>query len=158
MCINLWIVLTSTSGLRKTSNKGRERLRLSLRIGEILGPTNTIIASPKGILLDNLGLQLLRWLTRYSESQYIKSWKRSRISHTSNGQTKWEEIPWDTTKVFIANTIRSEGIPSRIVELYGTIWSNWLEMEGYNNFCIGPTDKETNQGQGLTGTLLQGPC
>ena len=150
MCINLWIVLTSTSGLRKTSNKGRERLRLSLRIREILGQTNTIIAGPEGILLDNLGLQLLRWLTRYSESQYIKSWKRSRISHTSNGQTKWEEILWGTTKVFIANTIRSEGIPSRIVELYGTIWSNWLEMEGYNSFCIGLIGRDTKQGQGLT--------
>ena len=58
---------------RKTSNKGKERLRLSLRIGEISGRTDTIIAGPEGILLDNLSLQLLRWLTRYSESQYIKS-------------------------------------------------------------------------------------
>ena len=42
-------------------------------------------------LLGNLGLQLLKWLTQYSESQYIKSLRRSRMSHISNGQTRWEK-------------------------------------------------------------------
>ena len=67
------IVLTNTSEFRKTSSRGRERLRLSLKIGGILGRTDTIIIGPEGILLSNLGLRLFRWLTRCSESQYIKS-------------------------------------------------------------------------------------
>ena len=49
------------SRLRKTSNKGRERLRLSFRIGEISGWTDTIVTGLEGILLGNLGLRLLRW-------------------------------------------------------------------------------------------------
>ena len=53
--------------------------------------TNTIITNPKGILLGNLGLRLLKWLTQCSESQYIKSWRRSRMNYTSNDQTRWEE-------------------------------------------------------------------
>ena len=41
--------------------------------------------------LGNLDLRLFRWLTLCSENQCIKSWRRSRTSHTSNDQTKWEE-------------------------------------------------------------------
>ena len=44
------------------------------------------------------------------------------------------------------STIRSEDIPLRTVEHYGTIWSNWLEREGCNNFYTDPMDKETSQG------------
>ena len=46
--VGLWIVFMNTSELRKTSSKGRERLRLSLRTGGISGWTNTIIIGPKG--------------------------------------------------------------------------------------------------------------
>ncbi|XP_050289945.1 uncharacterized protein LOC126728120 [Quercus robur] len=51
---------------------------------------------------------------------------------------------------------RNEGIPPRIIELCGIIWSNWSKMGGYNSFCIGPIGKETKQDQGLRGMLLRG--
>ena len=79
------------------------------------------------------------------------------MSHTSNDQIRWNETPWGTTKVFIANTIWNKGIPPRTIELCEIIWSNWSEMEDYNSFCIGPMSMETKQGQGLRGMLLQGP-
>ena len=47
---------------------------------------------PQGILRDSLDLRPFRWLTLCFENQCIKSWKRSRRSHTSNGQTKWKEF------------------------------------------------------------------
>ena len=73
MFVGLWIALISTSGLRKTNNKARGRVRLSFKKGGISGQTDTIITNPKGILLDNLDLWLLRWLTLCSENQCIKS-------------------------------------------------------------------------------------
>ena len=79
------------------------------------------------------------------------------MSHTSNGYTRWEETPKGATKVFIASTTKNEGIPLRTIELCVIFWSNWSKMEGYNSFCINPMGKETKQGQGLRGTLLQGP-
>ena len=75
----------------KTNNKGRGRLRLSLKRGRTLSRTDTTIVDPEEILLGSLGLRLLRWLTQCSENQYIKSWRRSRMSHTLNGQTRYEE-------------------------------------------------------------------
>ena len=80
--------MISISGSKKTNSKarGRVRVRLSLRREGISGRTNTTIIDPKGILLDNLDPRLFRWLTLCSENQCIRSWKRSRMSHTSNGQ------------------------------------------------------------------------
>ena len=127
MFVGSWIALMSTSESRKTNNKARGRVRLSLRRGGISSRTNTTITDPKGILLDNLDLRSLRCLTLCSKNQCIKSWRRSRTSRTSNSQTKREETHWGIIKAFIANTTRSRGIPPRIAELYGTIWSNWLE-------------------------------
>ena len=46
----------NTRESRKTSNKGREKLRLSLRIEGISGRIDTIITGLEGILLGNLGL------------------------------------------------------------------------------------------------------
>ena len=121
---NSWIGLISIKGLRRTNSKARENVRLSLRRGGNLGRIITTITEPEGILLDNLGLQLLRQLTRCFEKKCIKSWRRPRTSHTSDGQKRWEETPWGVIRAFIANTIRSRGIPLRTAELYGTIWSN----------------------------------
>ena len=45
---------------RRINNKEKGRLRLSLKIGGISGRTDIIITDPKGILLGNLGLLLLR--------------------------------------------------------------------------------------------------
>ena len=53
----------STSGLRKTNDKARGKVRLSLRRGGISGQIDTTITDPEGILPDNLDLRLLRWLT-----------------------------------------------------------------------------------------------
>ena len=56
----------SISGLRKTNNKGKERLRLSLRIGGISGGIDTTIIGPEETLLGNQGLLLLKWLAQCS--------------------------------------------------------------------------------------------
>jgi len=56
-----WIEFISIKGLRRTNSKTRERVRLSLRRGEISSQTATTIIDPRGILLGNLGLQLLKW-------------------------------------------------------------------------------------------------
>ena len=82
--------LISTRGSRKTNNKGRERLRLSLRKGRTSGWTYKTIIDPEGILSSNLGLRLLRCLTRCSDNQYTKSWRKSRTSHSLGGQIRWE--------------------------------------------------------------------
>ena len=71
-----------------TNNKARGRVRLSFKRGGISDRTTTTIIDPEEIFLGNLGLQLLRWLTRCSKSQYINSWRKSRMSHTLNGQTR----------------------------------------------------------------------
>ena len=63
----------STSGSRKTNSRARGKVRLSLRKGGISGWTATTITDPEGILLENLGLQLLSHLTQCFENQCIKS-------------------------------------------------------------------------------------
>ena len=142
--------------VEENQQQGKGKVRFSLRRWEISGQTATTIIDPKGILLGNLRLRLLKWLIQCSENQYIKPWRKSRMSHTLNGQTRWKKTPWGTTKVLIASTTRNEDTPLRIVKFCGTIWSNWPEMKGYNSFCIGPIGKETKQGHGLSGILLQG--
>ena len=81
----------SISGSRKTSSKGKGRLRLSLSIRGISGRTDITIISPEETLLGNLGLLQLKWLARYFGNQCIKSWKGLRMNHTLNGQIRWEE-------------------------------------------------------------------
>ena len=60
MYISSWIRLISIRGLKRTSNKAREMVRLSPKIGGILGWTIITITDPRWILLGNLGLQLLK--------------------------------------------------------------------------------------------------
>ena len=91
MYVNSWIKLISISESRRTNNKAKGRVRLSLKKEGISGRTAITITDPGGILLGNLGLQLLRWLTRCSENQDIKSWRKLRISHTSNDKTRLEK-------------------------------------------------------------------
>ena len=62
----------SISRSRGTNNKGKGRLRLSLRIKGILGRIGTTIIRPEEILLVNLGLLLPRWSAQYSESWCLK--------------------------------------------------------------------------------------
>ena len=108
MCVSSWIVLISINGSRKINSRGRGRLSWSFKIEGILGQTDTTITGIGGTLLGNLDPLLLRWLARCFGSQYIKSWKKSRMSHTLNDQIRWEETPQSATKAFIANTNKSE--------------------------------------------------
>ena len=157
MFVSSWIALMSTSKSRKTNNKVRGRVRLSLKRWRILGWTDTTITDLEGILWDNLDLRLFMWLTLCFKNQCIKSWRRSRTSHTLNGQTKWEEIPWGTTRASIANTTKSRGIPSRTAKLYGTIWSNSLERVGYNSFYISLMDRRPIKVRGLGERFFKAP-
>ena len=54
--VNSWTESISINRSRKTSSKGKERLRLSLSTEGISGRTDTIITDLKEILLGNLGL------------------------------------------------------------------------------------------------------
>ena len=60
MYASSWFELISIRGLRRNNSKTRERIRLSFRKEGISGQTSTIITDLKGILLGNLGLQLLK--------------------------------------------------------------------------------------------------
>ena len=60
MYASSWFGLISIIGLRRNNSKARERIRLSFRKEGISGQTSTIITDLKGILLGNLGLQLLK--------------------------------------------------------------------------------------------------
>ena len=61
MYTSLWIRLISIRGLKRTNSKAKERVRLSFKRGGISSRTATTITDPGGILLGNLGLQLLKW-------------------------------------------------------------------------------------------------
>ena len=157
MCVSSWTVLTSISGSRRTSSKRKGRQRLSLKIWGISGMTDTTIIGLEETLLGNLGLLLLRWLARCFGNQCIKSWKWLKMSHTLNGQIRWEKTLWSATKAFIANTTRNEDTPQKIVKLWEVIWSSWSERRGWNNFYISPMDKQVRQDRDLRDMLFQEP-
>ena len=48
---------------------------------------------PRRDFVGQFGLPILRWLTRCSENQCIKFWRILRMSHSSNGQIRWQETP-----------------------------------------------------------------
>ena len=48
-----------------------------------------------------------------SKTQYIRSWKRSRMNHSSNSRIRWQEIPRSATRTCIANTTKNRGTPLR---------------------------------------------
>ena len=138
MCANSWTELISIKGLRKTSSREKEWLRLSLRRWGILGRTDTIITNLEETLLGNQGLSTLRWLMLCSKSQCIRYWKRLRMSRSSNGQIRWQEIPWGAIKAFIATTTRTRDTPLRTVGICEIIWTNWSKRENLSNSCITP--------------------
>ena len=55
MCANSWTRLISIRGLRKTNNRGKERLRLSLKRGGISGQIDTTTTDFRGTLLGSRG-------------------------------------------------------------------------------------------------------
>ena len=129
MCANSWIELISIRELRKTNSKEKVKRRLSLRRGRILGQTSSIIIDPEEITLDSQGLPTPRWLMQCSENRCIRFWRRSRMSHSSNGQTRWLETPRGATRAFITNTIETKDTLRRIAGICGTIWISWSEKK-----------------------------
>ena len=125
VCANLWIGLTSTKGLKKTNYRGREMLRWSFRRGGISGWTGTIITDLRKTLLGSQDLPIPMWLMLYSENKYNRFWRRLRMSCSSNGRTRWQEILWGVIRAFIANIIRTMDTLSRIVKTCGTNYINW---------------------------------
>ena len=78
----------SISGLKKTNNKGKGKLRWPHRVEGTLGQINTTITDLREILLGNSNLLLLRWLALCSKSMCTKSWKKLIVSRTLNGQIR----------------------------------------------------------------------
>ena len=87
------------------NNRGRGKLRLSLKKEEILGQTDTTITGQEGIMQSNQGQITIKCSGLYSESQCMKYWKKSRTNPSSNGPTRWWEILKSETETSIVNTI-----------------------------------------------------
>ena len=138
---NSWIESISTKGLRKTSSRGKERIKLSLKRGGISGRTNTITTGCGEISRGNQDLLVLRQSMPCSENWCIRFWRRLRMSHLSNGQTRWKETLRGTIRTSIANITKTKDILQRTVEIYETIWTNWSEKENWNTSYITPVAK-----------------
>ena len=67
------------------NNREKGKLSLSLKKGENLGRTDTIITGQEGIILSSRRRITIRWSELYSENPCIKSWKRLRTNPSSNG-------------------------------------------------------------------------
>ena len=104
---SLWTGLTNTKGWKRTSCKGNERRRLSHRMRGILGWTDTTITVRREISQDNTDQPIRRRLTPYSEKRYLRFWRNSIMSHSSNGRIRWLETPWNTIRVCIVSTTRT---------------------------------------------------
>ena len=79
-----------------------------------------------------------RQSTRCSGSRCIRFWRRLRMRHSSNGQTRWQRILWVTIKTFIANITKTKDIVQRTIEICGTTWNSWSERESWSSFYIIP--------------------
>ena len=155
MCANSWTKLISIRGLRKTSSRGKERLRLSLRRGGISSQTDTTTTDLEGTLLGSQGLLILRQLTQYSGNRCIKFWRRLKMSYSSKGQIRWQETPWGAIRTFIANITRTKDILQKTVEILGTIWTNWSKRESWSSFCLIPVARGARQVRNPREMLLQ---
>ena len=155
MYANSWTKLISIRRLRKTSSRGKERLRLSLRRGGISSWIDTTTTDLGGTLLGNQGLPMLRRLTRYSGNQCIKFWRRLRMSYSSKGQIRWQETQWGAIRTFIANITRTKDILQKTVEILGTIWTNWSKRKSWSSFCIILVARGARQVRNLREMLLQ---
>ena len=126
---SLWTELISIKGLKSTNNKGKGRLRLSLRRWGISGRIGTITIGREGIMEDNQGLSTPRRLIQCFESRSVKFWRRLRTNHSSSGQKKWIETLRSAIKTSTAITIRNRDILQRTVDIYGIIWISLPEKE-----------------------------
>ena len=98
------------------SCKVREKRRLSLRRGGILGRTDIAPTTRREIQQGSLEQSTHRLSILCSENQYIGCWRKSRTSHTLSGRIRWWGSPRGTIRTFIANTTRTTDIPRRIAE------------------------------------------
>ena len=85
--------LTNKKEWKRTSCKGKEMRRLSLKRGVILGQTDTTITIQGEISQGNQDQPTRRRLPSYFENRYIRFWRKSRMSHSSNGRIRWLETP-----------------------------------------------------------------
>ena len=118
------------------NNREKGKLSLSLKKGENLGRTDTIIIGQEGIIWSSRCQITIRWSELYSESPCIKSWKRLRTSPSSNGLIRWWEILKREIEISIVNTIETMVTLLRIAEVYGITWTNLSEKANWNSCCI----------------------
>ena len=109
------------------NNREKGKLSLSLKKGENLGRTDTIITGLEGIIRSSKCQITIRWSELYSENPCIKSWKRLRTSPSSNDLIRLWEILKRETEISIVNTIKTMVILPRIAEVYGITWTNLSE-------------------------------
>ena len=122
--VSSWIRLTSIKELMKTSNRVKVRLRLSLKRRGISGRIDTIITDQGKTLLGNSELPTLRQLMLCSENQCAKYWKRLRMSRSSNGQIRWQEIPWGAITAFIVISTKTRDTPPKIAGTCEITWTS----------------------------------
>ena len=118
------------------NNREKGKLSLSLKKGEILGRTDTIITGREGIIPSSRCQITIRWSELYSENPCIKSWKRLRTNPSSNDSIKWWETLKSKTEISIVNTIETMVTLPRIAEVYGITLTNLSEKANWNSYCI----------------------
>ena len=139
------------------NNREKGKLSLSLKKGENLGRTDTIITGREGIILSSGCQVAIRWSELYSESPCIKSWKRLRTSPSSNGPIKWWETLKRETEIFIVNTIETMVTLPRTAEVYRITWTNLSEKVNWNSCCIILVVWVVRPILGRKGRILQDP-
>ena len=118
------------------NNREKGKLTLSFKKWENLGWTDTIIIGREGIILSSRRRITIRWSELYSESPFIKSWKRLRTNPSSNDPIRWWETLKREIEISIVNTIETMVTLPRTTEVYGIIWTNLFEKANWNNCCI----------------------
>ena len=109
------------------NNREKGKLSLSLKKEENLGRTDTIITGREEIIQNSRRQITISWSELYSENLCIKSWKRLKMNLSSNDPIRLWETPKREIETSIVNTIKTMVIRLRIVEVYGTIWTNLSE-------------------------------
>ena len=118
------------------NNREKGKLSLSLKKGENLGRTDTIIAGREGIILSSSCQITIKWSELYFENPCIKSWKRLRTNPSSNGPIRWWETLKRETEISIVNTIETMVTLPRIAKVYEITWTNLSEKANWNSCCI----------------------
>ena len=139
------------------NNREKGKLSLSLKKGEILGWTDTIVIGREGIIPSSKGQITIKWSELYSENSCIKSWKRLRMNPSLNDLIRWWEILKNETEISIVNTIETMVTLSRIAEVYGITWTNLSEKANWSSYCITLVACVVRPILGRKGRILQDP-